>query len=48
MHSERSEVYFSMDSVLGVGLGIAVVLFYSCSDSESHKECGCINRLDDV
>lgn len=33
---------------LGMNIEIAVVLFYGCSDSDSHKECDCINRLDDV
>ncbi|MEB8896149.1 hypothetical protein P4G78_18630 [Bacillus cereus] len=26
-----------------MNIEIAVVLFYGCSDSDSHKECDCIN-----
>ncbi len=43
---------FFMLFFIGMGLGmnieIAIVLFYGCSDSGSHKEYDCINRFDDV
>ncbi|KIP29791.1 hypothetical protein BG10_7145 [Bacillus thuringiensis serovar morrisoni] len=41
-------MFFFIGMGLGMNIEIAVVLFYGCSDSGSHKECDCINRLDDV